>query len=240
MPPRRPRIAVIGHVEWVTFGRATRPPSPGDILHLTDPYSVPAGGGAVSAVILQRLGADTTFFTALGSDHIADEGERQLAAQGVEVRAVRRAHPQTTALTVVDPNHERSIYVLGPNDHPTLDDPLGWDDLAGFDAVYYTGDDPRTVVAARRAPIVVATARRLSSVAPSGVPVDAIVGSRNDPGEHIDRDALPTHRTPSWRRTAATAAAGRRPTAAPAPGSPCRRPGRSSTPTARATPSSPA
>jgi ribokinase len=190
--PERPRIAVIGHVEWVMFGRSERPPSPGDILHLTDPFAVPAGGGAVTAVILQRLGADVTFYTALGSDHIADECERQLAAQGLDVRAVRRTHPQTTALTVVDPNHERSIFVIGANAHPTLDDPLDWDDLARFDGVYYTGDDPRTVVAARQAPIVVATARRLSSVAPSGVAVDAIVGSGNDPGERIDRSKLPT------------------------------------------------
>jgi ribokinase len=190
--PGRPRIAVIGHVEWVVFGDATRPPTPGDILHLTDPYGVPAGGGAVTAVILQRLGADVTFYTALGSDHVGDESERQLAAQGLDVRAVRRTHPQTTALTVVDPNHERTIFVIGPNAHPTLDDPLDWDGLASFDGVYYTGDDPRTVVAARRAPVVVATARRLPSVVASGVAVDAIVGSSNDPGERIDRDALPT------------------------------------------------
>jgi ribokinase len=186
-----PRIAVIGHVEWITFGAADRPPTQGDILHLKDPYEVPAGGGAVSAVVLARLGAQVTFFTALGDDRIGRESERQLRAQGLELRAARRPRPQTTGLTVTDPDGERTIFVIGPNAHPVIEDDLGWDDLAGMDAVYFTGDDPRTLVAARAARAVVSTARRLPAVIASRVRLDALVGSGNDEEERIDADALP-------------------------------------------------
>ena len=58
------RIAVIGHIEWVTHGRAPFIPAPGQIVHLTDPLEEPAGGGAVSAVGLARMGAEVSFYTA--------------------------------------------------------------------------------------------------------------------------------------------------------------------------------
>ncbi len=186
-----PRIAVIGHVEWITFGAAERPPTQGDILHLTGPYSGPAGGGAVSAVVLSRLGARVTFFTSVGNDGFGRESERQLRAQGLDLRAARRERPHTTGLTVTDPDGERTIFIIGANDHPVIDDDLGWDDLASMDAVYYTGDDPRTLVAARAARAVVSTARRLPSVIASGVRLDALVGSGNDEEERIDPAALP-------------------------------------------------
>ena len=55
------RVAVIGHIEWTTHGRAPFIPAPGQIVHLTDPLEEPAGGGAVGAVRVQpirvRLGA---------------------------------------------------------------------------------------------------------------------------------------------------------------------------------------
>ena len=181
------------------------------------------------------------FLTALGDDHVGDESLRLLRAQGIDVRAARRPRPQTTALTVIDPDHERTIFVVGPNAHPTLDDPLGWDDLEDVDAVYFTGDDPRTLVAARAAPVVVATARRLPAVVASGVEVDAIAGSANDPGEQFDPDdaARPPARD-RRARTAAPAASGRPPTGGAGRGSRSSRPGPSPTPTARATRSSPA
>ncbi len=75
----------------------------------------------------------------------------------------------------------------GPNAHPTLDDDLGWDELADFDGAFYTGDDARTVVAARRARVLVVTARRLASVVESGVEVDVLIGSANDRNEQLRR-----------------------------------------------------
>ena len=200
---------------------------------------MPAGGGAVSAVCCAARGRQVLFLTALGSDHIGDESERLLAAQGIDVRAVRRARPQTTALTVVDPNHERTIFVVGANAHPTLDDPLGWDDLEDVDAVYFTGDDPRTLVAARAAPSWSPPRGGCRPSSPSGVEVDAIVGSANDPGEQHRPHALPVRPRAIVRTNGRNGGSGegRRPRGT---WGRSRRPGRSATPTARGTPSSPA
>jgi ribokinase len=94
-------------------------------------------------------------------------------------------------LGVIDPSGERTLFVLGPNEHPTLDDPLPWDDLATFDAVFFTGEDPRTLVAARRARVLVVTARRLPALIASGVQADVLIGSASDPGEQFDPADLP-------------------------------------------------
>jgi ribokinase len=187
------RLAVIGHVEWVTFARAPFVPTPGQIVHLEDPVDQAGGGGAVSAIALARMGADVTFYTALGPDVPAQE---LLESFGVRVLAARRDHPQTRVLALVDPAGERTLYVVGENDHPTADDPLPWDELAGMDGVYFTGYDPRSLRLARRARVLVVTARRFRALVDSGVRADALVGSGSDPGEQFDLEELaerPSH-----------------------------------------------
>jgi ribokinase len=177
------RLAVIGHVEWVTHTDAPFIPPPGEIVHLSNPLTQPAGGGAVSAAALVRMGAEVIFFTASGTDVPLVEAMGEL---GVRTYAAPRPVPHTKALVMRDPNGERTICVVGENLHPTADDPLPWDELASCDGVYFTGDDPRTLVLARRAPVVVVTARRFEALAESGVEVDALVGSGNDRGEQYD------------------------------------------------------
>src|SRR4051794_41938607 len=59
-------LAVVGHVEWVTHTDAPFIPPAGEIVHLTDPLIQPAGGGAVTAAALARMGAGVQFFTAAG------------------------------------------------------------------------------------------------------------------------------------------------------------------------------
>ncbi|MDX6538803.1 MAG: ribokinase [Gaiellales bacterium] len=185
------RIAVIGHVEWVLHARSREPVSSGAIVQLYDTFEEPGGGGGVAARALPSLGAEARFLTALGNDHAAAESERILCSEGCDVRVGRRANSQNRVTTISDPAGERTIFIHGPNDHPTIEDPLGWDELAGFDGVFYSGDDPRTVVAARAARVLVATARRLASVVASGVKVDVLAGSANDRGEHYDPAGLP-------------------------------------------------
>ena len=181
------RLAVIGHVEWVTFTLAPFMPATGEIVHLTDPIEQPGAGGAVSAMALARMGADVTFFTALGGD---TDARAILEGQGVRVEAAARTKPQTRVLAVVDPNHDRTLFVIGQNDHPTADDPLPWERLAEMDGVYFTGQDPRTLQLARAAPVVVVTARRFESLRLSGIRADALVGSGSDRGEQYDLSAL--------------------------------------------------
>jgi ribokinase len=185
------RIAVIGHVEWVEHGRLREPLVPGAIVQLQDTFEEPGGGGGVAARALPALGAETRFLTALGNDAAAAESERTLRADGCDVRAGWRPNPQNRVTTVADPSGERTILIHGRNDHPAIEDPLGWDELEGFDGAFYTGDDPRTVVAARRARVLVVTARRLASVVASGVQVDVLAGSAHDSGERYDVAALP-------------------------------------------------
>jgi ribokinase len=89
-----------------------------------------------------------------------------------------------------DPSGERTIVVVGENMHPEAGDPLPWEELAEQDGVFFTGFDPRTLVLARAAPVVVITARRFESLVRSGVEVDALIGSRTDPGEQFDLGRL--------------------------------------------------
>ena len=184
---------MIGHVEWVTFTRAPFVPKAGEIVHLEDPLEQPGGGGAVSAIALARMGAEVTFFTTLGPE---DRARTVLESFQVRVHAAARELPQTRVLALVDPTRERTLMVVGENDHPRADDPLPWDELAQMDGVYFTGQDPRTLELARRAAVVVVTARRFEPLVQSGVRVDALVGSRRDPGEQYDLSRLsepPTH-----------------------------------------------
>jgi ribokinase len=181
------RLAVIGHVEWVTFAHAPFVPRPGEIVHLTDPMSQPGGGGAVTAVALRRMGAEVTFFTTLGSDGRA---RPVLERHGLRIETVESDRPQTEVLALVDPAGERTLYVVGENEAPVATDPLPWDEIAQMDGCYFTGYDPATVALGRRARVLVVTARRFETLAASGVRADALVGSGRDRGEQYDLSRL--------------------------------------------------
>jgi ribokinase len=184
---RRVRLSVIGHVEWVTFARAQFVPGPGEIVHLEQPFSQPGGGGAVTAVALARMGADVTFYTALGSD---GRSQPVLEAYGLRVEAAVRDRPQTEVLALLDPAGERTLFVVGENDAPLAADPLPWDEIASDAGCYFTGYDPETVRLGRRAPVLVVTARRFDALVESRVRADALVGSGRDRGERFELSRL--------------------------------------------------
>lgn len=175
------------------FARATSPVVSGTILHLDgESWDEPGGGGGMAARALPGLGAGLArFYTALSSDVHGWACRSILTGGGVEVCAGARLGSQNRVLGVIDPDGERTLFVLGPNEHPTLDDPLPWDDLATFDAVFFTGEDPGTLVAARAARVLVVTARRLPALIASGVQADVLIGSASDPGEQFDAASLP-------------------------------------------------
>lgn len=185
-----PDVAVIGHVEWVTHVRGDMP-GPGAIVHLADPLEEPAGGGAVSAAQVAKLGARCDFFTALGDDMLGDTAARRLADEGVTVHAVRRAAPQTRAVSATGAAGDRAIAVLGPPLVASPADPLPWHLLRGADAAYFTGHDPAALVAARSARLLVVTARRVAVLAESGVRADVVVASSTDAGEQVAPGDLP-------------------------------------------------
>lgn len=189
-PVTRPRVAVVGHVEWVTHGVGVMP-GPGQITYVTDPFDEPAGGGGVSAAQVPKLGAECLFFTALGDDHSGDQAAARLDAEGVTVLAARRHGPQTRAVSATGPTGDRAILVIGDAVSARIEDPLPWDDIAGCDAAYFTGHDSATLQAARRARLLVVTARRLRQLMESGVRADVLIASDSDPAEAVDPGALP-------------------------------------------------
>lgn len=177
------RIAVVGHVEHVTVDRVPVLPSRGDIVHLDHPAVIAGGGGGIAFFQLTHSDAEVRLFTALGNDDAAREVERQVLATGARVHAARRDVAHTRDLVLVTPDGERTIVVVGEPLHPKRDDPLPWEELAGCDAAYFTGQDPQTIVAARQARLLVVTARRAQALALSGVRADVIIGSARDPRE---------------------------------------------------------
>ena len=184
------RAAVVGHVEWVTHARGDLPQT-GHIAHLTDAFDEPAGGAVVAATQMVRLGARCTLYTALGNDALGDQARAGLTETELNLAVAERAEPQPRALSVVGDSGERTIMVTGGRLAPTIDDPLPWGALAKSDAVYFIGDDPRTLIATRAARHLVVSARRLPVLVASGVMADVIVASTGDPAEVVDLAALP-------------------------------------------------
>jgi ribokinase len=177
------RVAVVGHVEWVEFVRVDHVPATGEILHAIEWWEEPGGGGAGAAVQLCRLAGAAAFFTALGGDDLGRRARVALEGHGLEVHAAPRRDSTRRAITHVDSSGERTITVLGDRLAPGASDPLPWEDLAGADAVYFTAGDEGALRSARRARILVATARVLPLLQEAGVRLDALVGSSTDASE---------------------------------------------------------
>ena len=184
------RTAVVGHVEWIEFGRVDHVPAAGDIAHADDAWEVPGGGGAVAAVQLARLAGSCTLFTALGDDELGARSRRDLEALGVRVEAAGRREPTRRAFVLVDGRGERTITTFGPRLDPLADDALPWDELEATDAVYFTAGDVGALRTARRARVLVATSRIAVFLAEHDIELDAVVGSGSDPAEAFDPSAF--------------------------------------------------
>ena len=99
--------------------------------------------------------------------------------------------PQRRAFTHVDASGERTITVLGEKLRPRGgDDSLPWHELAEFDAVYFVSGDVEALRRARRARLLVATARELPTLRLGGVELDALIGSGEDEGERYRQGDL--------------------------------------------------
>ena len=181
------RCAVVGHVEWVEFARVPRVPAAGEIVHAERVWEEPAGGGAVVARQLALLAGRCELFTALGDDDLGRGSTRRLAALGVDVH-VRWGGATRRAWTHVDADGERTITVLG--DKLLARGPLP---LAGYDLVFFVAGDAEALRSARAARFLAATARELPTLQETGVELDLLVASANDPGERYDGSLAVRH-----------------------------------------------
>ena len=179
------RLAVIGHVEWSEFVSVDRLPAPGEILHLPGSEQAAAGGGAVAAVQLARLAGRALFFTAVGDDEPGRAVAPDLEPRGLDVRAATRPDPQRRGFVFLQPG-ERTIVTVGEKLVPVGKDPLGWEDLDGFDGVFFVAGDAEALRVARRARVLVATSRMMPLLREAGVHLDAVVGSGRDPAERYE------------------------------------------------------
>jgi len=185
------RVGVVGHVEWVEFLRVPHVPKPGEIVQSVERWDEPAGGGALAAGVLAGLAGDATLFTVLGDDELGRRAYDELIRLGIGVEAVFRDQPQRRAIVFVDDGHERTITVIGEKLRPRIDEKLPWNELAAFDALYFTAGQPEVLEAARQAKVLVATARELEYLKPAHVRLDALVLSESDPAEAYEGELDP-------------------------------------------------
>jgi ribokinase len=184
------RTAVVGHVEVVEFARVPHVPAPGEIVHASRAWREAAGGGAVAAVQLRKLAGNCMFITALGDRPLGHDAERELSGRGLRMEVAWRDDEQRRGFVHVDDGGERTITVIGPRMGPYASDPLPWEELDQVDALYFTAGDAAALREARRAKVVVASARVLGTIAESGVQVDALVRSASDEGERYEAGRL--------------------------------------------------
>jgi ribokinase len=189
------RAAVLGHVEWVEFVRVKHLPAAGDIVHADEWWEEAAGGGSDGAVQLAKLAGGASFFTALGDDEWGHRAFAELETRGLRVHATFLPEPSRRGITHIDAAGERTITIIGARLAPKASDPLPWHELESMDAIYITAGDPAALRLARKARVVVATARILPVLQEAGIKLDAIVGSNNDPSEAFaDGDLDPAPR----------------------------------------------
>ena len=185
------RAAVVGHVEWLEFVPVEAVPGPGEIVHASESWEQAAGGGSVAAVQLSKLADSIDFFTVLGNDEHGRRAREELEARGITVHASTIEAPQRSGFTLVDDAGERTIVTIGRKLHPRgHDEGLPWHELARCDAVYFCAGDADALLMARRARVLVATARELSTLRQGSVELDALVSSGKDDAERYQTGQL--------------------------------------------------
>lgn len=178
-----PRVAVVGHVEWVDFLRVDHLPVPGEVQSARRESRHAGGGAVVAAAVLAEAGAEVDFFCAVGDDADGDAAVAELRARGIRVHAARRAQPTRQVVTFLDRSGERTIITLGERLQPAGGDDLEWDRLAEIDGVYLTAGDAAAAAQARRARVLVATPRVRERLDDGDIRLDALVFSAGDPNE---------------------------------------------------------
>jgi ribokinase len=130
------KVVVVGSTNTDMTVRVPRLPTPGETVTGGD-FRVTGGGkGANQAVAAARAGASVVFVTALGTDDIGDRAVDSLAAEGIDLRFVRRVEGASgIALILVDDAGENVIAVA-----PGANAGLRPEDVAPLEAILEPGD----------------------------------------------------------------------------------------------------
>ena len=108
----------------MTFLQVDHLPIAGRVAHAPGSLEQAAGGGAVCAVRMAQLsGARVQFFTALGRDATGERSLEQLQAHGLEVHVAWRDRCTRRGVSMVDPDGDRAITVIGDRLQPRASDP---------------------------------------------------------------------------------------------------------------------
>ncbi|HEY8103038.1 MAG TPA: PfkB family carbohydrate kinase [Gaiellaceae bacterium] len=185
------QVAVVGHVEWIEFVRVEAVPRAGEIVSAQETWAEPAGGGGVAAVELARLAGEASLYCVLGGDDLGARTRKELETASVRVHAPETDAEQRRGFCYVDEAGERTITVIGDKPRPNGGEgTLPWEALDRADGVYFTAGDAQAVRQARRARVLVATARELPTLHAAGVELDALVSSGEDEAERYQTGDL--------------------------------------------------
>ena len=185
------RVAVVGHVEWIEFLRVESVPKPGEIVTVAETWAEPAGGGGVAAVELARLAGEADLYCRLGGGELGRQARDRLEAAGVRVHSAPSDEAQRRGFVYLDDAGERTITIIGEKPRPSGGDgTLPWERLGETDGVYFTAGDAEAVRQARRARVLVATARELPTLKVAAVELDALVASGEDAAERYQAGDL--------------------------------------------------
>ena len=144
------RIICVGCAFWDTIFKVDAIPGHGTKVLPEDAVQAASGMATAAAATIARLGGEVDLWTRIGDDATADAFIRDLEAEGLPTRRIRRiANSRTPFSTIlVDRNGERLVV---PFTDPDLDRDAGWlplDEIKGSRAVLA---DVRWVEGARAA-----------------------------------------------------------------------------------------
>tara|TARA_Y100001968_G_scaffold64394_1_gene55142 strand:+ start:14311 stop:15156 length:846 start_codon:yes stop_codon:yes gene_type:complete len=187
------KLAVIGHVEWMTFLKVDQLPIAGQISHAKDCFNEAAGGAAVAAVQMSRLINDPVdLITSLGKDEYGEKCYERLTNLGLRLKVAWRSEkPTRQGISLISKEKERAITVIGERLQPIASDDLPWDEMKNYDGIFVTATDEEGIKLARKAKFLSATPRLgKKTLSISKVKINALIGSGLDPGEKIDYSKL--------------------------------------------------
>jgi len=186
------KLAVIGHIEWVTFLTVDQLPLAGQISHAKDCFDEAAGGAAVAAVQMARLiNRPVDLITSLGKDTYGEKCYERLTKLGLNLKVAWREKPTRKGISLISKDGERAITVIGERLQPIASDNLPWSDMKNYDGVFVTATDKEGIRLARKARFLAATPRTgQDTLRISKVKINALIGSGLDPGEKINYKKL--------------------------------------------------